>query len=352
MLTWTNNPYESSWEQLLFLSYSSNVLRLLDGTLKSNRTLLYQNEPALKRKAVQISAAIKQGYEYFTAADNVTINTSPLLYFYGMLSLSKALLVANVEELFLDDIKYHGLHTRPITEELKNYSENKEIWTIEKEYAVTNDGVFNELNKLIHGISIPKDNIIQYKTLLALDPELSIYYEKYYNESPTLFNLYSFNESNNPYKITLSPAIKNKMVFEKVFPNITADFDLRPDLLHGLYINYVSKSHLSEFPKYFRKYRLTIGGEYLLGGIKINDMGKEEIISLNLEIMDYLNMFILSTLVRYKQEFWNYLITGERDGSIGLLNLSVSAIRKRFPNFILDNLFNEKFEYGSVGRIG
>ena len=68
-------------------------------------------------------------------------------------------------------------------------------------------------------------------------------------------------------------------------------------------------------------------------------------------IADYLGMFILSNTVRYKQEFWGKLINGETAGTVGLVNLFLENVKLRFPIFILENLFGERFEYGAAARI-
>ena len=124
MFTWTNQPYESMWNHLRVLQIPKNVEALLTGKMKSERQSFFESCELTSRKSHQIAYAIKQADEYFTAGDSVSIATSPLMYFYGMLALTKALLVANSEETLLEDIKYHGLYTRPITSDLRRYTSN------------------------------------------------------------------------------------------------------------------------------------------------------------------------------------------------------------------------------------
>ena len=173
MHTWTNRPYETMWDHLDFLAHPANVERLLTGQLQSMRELPFTNKAVATRKASQVAYSIRQGHEYFRAADSVSITTSPVLYYYGILSLSKALLVANTEKLLLDDIKYHGLYTRPTTDTQKCYSENPDNWSIEQEFANTREGVFKHLTWLIHGFELPDQSIIKYEDILAIEPETS-----------------------------------------------------------------------------------------------------------------------------------------------------------------------------------
>lgn len=151
MHTWTENPINEIWKQMKFLSYKENCRNLLTGKIKSGRSLLYNtSDPFLDRKITEITMCIQQGIEYFNAANKVTINTSPLLTYYGMLSLAKALIVANTRDGFIDDIKYHGLSTRPSTQALNDFRNDKNSWCIEKEFAIINGGVFHEFNKMIN----------------------------------------------------------------------------------------------------------------------------------------------------------------------------------------------------------
>jgi hypothetical protein len=100
----------------------------------------------LEAKARQVSYCIVQASEYFKAADAVTIDTSPLLYFYGMLSLSKALIVANEPKTLLDDIKYHGLKADRTASSPK----------LEDQTVRTDNGVFARLTSVIQGFKYPK----------------------------------------------------------------------------------------------------------------------------------------------------------------------------------------------------
>ena len=156
VFTWSENPYKDMWNHLLFLSKMNNTKKLLSGSISSGRTLLYPEGPVLEKKAKQVSFCIAQAYEYFRAADSVSIATSPLLYYYGMLSLAKSLIVANERPIYLENIKYHGLARRPKDAQISNYDSRPDVWTIEKEYAVAHqDGVFPHLKYVLTGSIYP-----------------------------------------------------------------------------------------------------------------------------------------------------------------------------------------------------
>lgn len=121
MHTWSENPKKDIFQHLEMLSYSKNCEKLLCGKIKSNRKIKSSKISSIERKkAKEISFCIKQGIEFFKNSEKADISISPLLIYYGMLSFSKAIIISNSSrDLFLDDIKYHGLTTRPINEKQK-----------------------------------------------------------------------------------------------------------------------------------------------------------------------------------------------------------------------------------------
>jgi hypothetical protein len=109
IFTYSEDPYRDTWNHLRFLAIKSNAKNLLAGKIPSAMSvIIYEDESTLEKKAAQVSFGINQSYEYFRAAETVSVVTSPLLYFYGMLSLAKSPIVANQTETYLEDIAEHG----------------------------------------------------------------------------------------------------------------------------------------------------------------------------------------------------------------------------------------------------
>jgi hypothetical protein len=339
------------WDHLDFLAHPANVERLLTGQLRSMRGVPSINKAIATRKASQVAYSIRQGHEYFRAADSVSITTSPLLYYYGILSLSKALLVANTENLLLDDIKFHGLYTQPITDTQRIYSQKPDNWSIEQEFANTNEGVFKHLTRLIHDFELPNRSIIKYEDILAIEPETSEMFQRYYSTSPRVQYLYSKDEKSNPYQLTISVSTKDPEDFEQRFPYFKTDFQRQDELRHSQALVYVSNTTLTSFPDYCGIYNPVAGGQYLIGGLRYETVQGQAERYVRPEVCDYVNMFILSNCVRYKQEFWGKILEGTTVGALGLISLYVSVARSRFPNFILNQLFGEEFSFGAAARL-
>lgn len=339
------------WNHLRLLKTPKNVEALLIGKMKSHRRLTFEESGLTTRKARQIAYAISQADEYFTAADAVSIATNPLIYFYGMLSLTKAAIIANNDKLLLEDIKYHGLFTRPTTEELKAYSENHEHWRMDTEYATTNDGVVNEFFNITHDSPLPKNSVIRFKDILKINPEIGEIYNRYYDEPPRFFPLYHSTINKEPFHIELNPATTSKEKFIQSFPDIENDFIIQDELLHGQALIIKNKEHLKSPPDYMGIYYPIPGGKFLISGLEYENNGETHKKYICPEVCDYIGMFILGDIVRYKQEFWGRTISGETDGSIALVNLFVSIAKARFPNFILNLIFNEEFKYAASARM-
>lgn len=346
MFTVSEQPNIDMWNHLKFLGNKNNCIKLLSGEIQSTRPTFSFDVSDLEKKANQISMCINQASEYFLAANQVSINTSPLLYFYGMLSLAKALIVANKQEVFLEDINYHGLHSRPINKDLAAYKQNSKDWSMEKEYAITNDGVFKHLTETLDGFSFQNNSIITFNDVLSICPEISGMYLKYYNNYSNVLPLYKHEETSSPFSITLFPRKLDENEIYKSIPELEVDFVLSDEIMHGQARKLISRE-LTRFPDYMSIYKSVVGGEYIVGGVQYQYNKKNKKISLNQASTDYIGMFILSICVRYKPDFWGSVIEGNNSGVLGLIELYINVIKRRYPNIILDNLFGEQFRYGT-----
>jgi hypothetical protein len=93
MLIATFNPYEAMWNYLRLFTVKANVKKLLTGEMPTKRKTYKIDNNLLDKKANQVAYSIRQADEYYKAAESVTINTSPLLYFYGMLALDSVVTI-------------------------------------------------------------------------------------------------------------------------------------------------------------------------------------------------------------------------------------------------------------------
>ena len=348
MFTWTDEPYRALWDHLLFLSHEANVQDLITGRMKSGREFGYRENTVIAKKSRQIARSIAQAHEYYNAADAVTLSTSPLLYFYGMLSLAKALVVANEIETFLENINYHGLHTRPRSPRLQRYAEDPDSWELESEFAISSGGVFPKLMEAAIGFSLPDNSEILLGDVLCADPELEELYAKLYGRRGASAATGGVGRTNDG-RVSLVARRRTEDDLRKAFNDIDKYFELSGQGAQD--IRLVSRQGIDPFQRHFGYYWVKSGGQFFIGGVTFNSSQGKDSCYLSPEVSDYVVMFMLSTCVRYKQEFWGDILEGRKSGSVALLQRFISVSRRRFPNFILDKLFGEKFDYGIAGRM-
>lgn len=65
------------------------------------------------KRANLINLSFRQGKEYYQTSKEATVLTKPTLLYYGMLNLSKALILLRDPNVTPDDFHYHGLTSKP-----------------------------------------------------------------------------------------------------------------------------------------------------------------------------------------------------------------------------------------------
>jgi hypothetical protein len=343
MFTWTDDPYQTMWGHLRLLSHEHNARQLLSGKLGKQRYLAPPGPDLLDRKAAQVSYCILQAHEYYKAAEAVTIHTSPLLYFYGMLSLAKAVIVANDPVKLLDDVKYHGL---------KYDRASGRASTLEDRTALLSGGVFDELTGVICNFRYPRGAVFRLKDVLSISPELAQVYELYYGEpSRTLYSYAARVLSSDPYLVELWVTVPDASDAFEHIPELAEFLEPAQSLVHGQAVRLTPKPGVL-FPKdLIKEYLPVVGGKYVVGGLLYACQGSPSSRYLTPPLADYIAMYILSDCVRYQQDLWGSIVQGKTTGALGLVDLFIAVSKRRYPNLILDQLFGERFEYGSPGRL-
>lgn len=348
MHTWSENPKKDMLQHLEMFTYKSNCKKLLSGKIKSNRKININNTASIiDKKASEMAFCIKQGIEFFKNAEDADISISPLLIYYGIMSFSKSLIIANSKEiLFLDDIKYHGLTTRP-KDNIQNGQKNiKKNWKLINEYANTNNGVFLELGKTLD-IDVKKDYIFKLKDTFSCIPEIKNIADKLKIIDSNVLHCYSeIKKDCNKVSFAIYSIERDKL--EKNCPQLKKKFN--KGNMHGSnsFVEYKSINNIDlEDFNYLYNYSSVYGGRYFIPQTNYEVEGKRKKILLPQVLLDYINFFILSEQVRYHQDNWNKVLNGENDTIISVLKIYIECTKRRFPNLILNELFNESFSYGS-----
>lgn len=352
MHTWSENPKETMIQQLETLTFVDNCKRLLNGKIKSNRKLNSLDEKVLDKKAKEISFSIKQGIEFFKNAEEADISISPLLLYYGILSFSKAIIIANSETInSLDEIKYHGLTTRARNDKQDKQKSKKNHWSLLNEFANVNDGVMLELSKL-YNVGFKKGDVIKLKDTITFIPEISDIIEKLNIISSNVIQCYSEKrQKDNNISFGIYKRDENKI--EKIIRELRFEYTKAP--MHGSehFVEYTRITKYNSRPfDLFYQYNSATGGRYFVTKTRFLRNGKKLELLIPQIILDYINFFILSEQVRYHQDNWSKILSGKNNAIISVLKMYVNTTKRRFPNFVINELFNECFTYGTPTYLG
>ena len=182
----TTREIEELWNWLGYLTSPQNVKDVLLEKISQNRfRIVYDNilrkgavgfplitEDAVEKNAESITKYVEQSRDLFQAARDVSEIASPILYYFGMLSLAKALILSTYDVSGKDNpFRRHGLHTKGETHDQVQvkrfgvfpslhdcYSDEPELYLEETEFSL--------------------------KDLLSTNPELGAEYRLTYKEDP------------------------------------------------------------------------------------------------------------------------------------------------------------------------
>src|SRR5262245_7163484 len=188
MFSWTDTPLQQIWHDLRYLRSPANVYNLLIGKTSCGRAGPWPETDRTKQSAYEVAACIRQADEYYQAADRVSLVTHPLLQFYGVHALAKAVVLANDQTMCLNGLRYHGLSTRSGDDlVLRNYVNDPSSWRLEQEFATTNSGVFEELCRNVGDTAPHAGSVLAFKELIRMVPDLAEVYSRHYAEPSHCF---------------------------------------------------------------------------------------------------------------------------------------------------------------------
>lgn len=344
MHLWSEHPLQDIWARLRYLESPANVFNLLSGKTRSNREPFLET-PALRSRSREIASAIRQADEYARAAEAVSLSTQPLLVFYSIQSLAKAIVLASNEHLSLADLRYHGLSSRPSTAAdpertaLRAYSEDATLWALELEFAVTNDGVFPQLSLAAGDHLTPSRSVLRFREMVRMLPDMAEIYSRHYGEASYALPLYdSAVRRDEHIEFYFEPELTVSHVLE-AFPEFRDSFVEVPHRHGPRWVGFRSREPMTTPPAdLFYIQDGAIAGRYLSrphpSGVR-SSLGAI-----------YAAAFILGNVVRYKPAFWMEILEGDATGVAAIAEAFVNTSRRRFPNDTLQSIWRERFTYG------
>lgn len=284
----TTRQIEELWNWLGYLTSPENTGSLLRRKIRQNsfgidHSMLAQKKREANQKSSEFSVLqedvvegharniakyVAQAREVFQAARSVSELASPILYYYGMLSLAKALILSI----------YH----------------------------------FNDSEKIVKGF---------YTHGLSNDRKTYDVKVKPYGTFPRLHDCYSTQPELYLHKSSFS--LKELL-------------SVNPDLRDQYTLTYDERSNVQPTD----------------GHIDV-DLERYEILPINgikLHPIDsiFMTMFILSSQARYNPSDWIEQITVKKESFV--LRSFLTHAERRYPNLVLNKIWNEVFLFGTAGR--
>jgi len=290
-------------------------------------------------KALEINSAFIQGREYFTSCLKADISVRPLLQYYGVVALSRGLiLILNKGARENNIVPSHGL-------KIKNWSDVNKSGKIENVILKVSNGTFYELIKVTNNKSyfrfgsgginwqvvydIPSSEVeFSLKEISYCFPDLNLSVKSWLDLEVPSRSLNSFKHVENKYELEIGGKYDIN-IFELIFPkthynnieinesanscNVRFDHDQVPNL---------SQKWESAFQ--------VIGDPFVVppfkNGFFLNDISTM-----------YSAAFIFGTISRYYPSTWNNINKGISNDSVLPFAFNfMDFIQDKFPQTIMD----------------
>lgn len=315
--------------------------------------LFFENEPVAKQYLFQSYALIKdekeanrlafenthkfiyflkQGTSYFNSAKESDLIVRPLLVYYGITSLMKAiLLLKDPHYPKTTAVLQHGITTRK--KKKRNYSFQDD------EIKVQKDGLLPYFSQIV--IEEPLITHRKYKVfdLFSMIPELQdSFFLLFQSRTMTGVRITKLNSSSWLFTFEKNQIHENNLVFSKIVSLFEIGLSSSEKILSS------SDSELSltictSNPNYIPDMNHTQIVRDYKGGYHFY---LKDSLSISNEIIVYnMLMYILGMLCRYDTELWGELIFSFSSSDIYMIEEILQLSLRKFPNLILNHLFNE-----------
>lgn len=339
-----DSPEEKMWNLFLLLENETTVRSFLEK--KYRKRGLEQPGRAAFRAAQPLMFHMKQAREYYRAARRSDLFVRPLLAYYGMMTLSKALMLTMVPTYPENTaVLRHGISTRK--------RKRGDFCFFTDQVRVQQEGLFPELARKKGWDSLIGESWTM-KKLLSLIPELQDGYRQLFQEE-TLYPLVILDipedlDRGMPFVLeerlldVLHLTPKGLTQRLNRFPHkgeawFTCEETAVTPRQILLFWHHPRIPHVDRWQRGFDHplFREDLQGNHCLfptpgpleGGIP-------EL------FVHYALLFALSMLCRYEPPLWGEMVHGMVSEEIVLIQEFLQVTQRKFPNLILNELFEEK----------
>lgn len=303
----------------------------------------------------QIISCIEQAEEIYSVSKSISFITRPILLYFGMQRLAKALIFLKNPSISLEKLRDHGLTGGGVPIDSKDFLNSK--------IHVKREGIFPEFSKLTtrntvrimrtvyrgdshtEEISLQESDMSEFLTskefglsdLLSLVPELwglSHYLD--FKKKSLAYCYYSIREHPDGKLDTLLTIGKDFELdyLKSSVKAIEAYMDCRDET-----DKFVLKSEGTDKAPLAESMVESVNGELFLvcpakPCVKISDID-----------VHYLLMFLLNYVARYKAPMLKEIIEGQRTNVVALIEKFIETSQIKFPKLILDQLTQCYFDF-------
>lgn len=341
------------WEYLKRYQSSQFVEKKLKKEITRNRS-------TIRIKSNQISSLMVQSEKYYEAARSAPLEIKPLILYYGMVGLSKCLILSGDNQYTLSalapDNRAHSTHGLTFGTPNPTDRAIRDGRKISNEfcYVTTNAnrvGLYNLLRQCYSNTIIPNNTRFVIQDLLSLIPELYKEYLAYFKQKPRSWGANAHFGINN-----INDTI-HLIVFEdwyyhtqringrERYPNsILRSFPELNSLYTGE-VNSDDKFRLNNnavsIDDYIYVSQLMTLESFALKRLNGNSMSDIDV--------HFILLYIFSNLVRYRQDKWSRLIRRLDNDEMFLIESFIEISSVKFPYLILRELDN--VDYVFTGQI-
>ncbi|OEH84259.1 hypothetical protein BHU72_10615 [Desulfuribacillus stibiiarsenatis] len=343
----TEEPYKKMWDYYMYFESEDTVKRFLSDKYSyldsdTAHSLASQNTP-------KIIYYIKQARAYYRAAENSNNLVKPLLLYYGMTSLSKALININDPHYpKCTSVLRHGITTRKIKKSHYHF--------LEDEIKIQREGLFILLNELIGGPLMSSNHKFYVHEMFSLVPEIRDSFERLNRKSKVIpvniTQLYA-NPTQTPIYISrdilhyidaeyegLPEALNKKNKDSNGLFTLPEDINPNNSYLKLIWEN-KNALHVLDEP-------LGFNNEYFIEDVNRRIFFRSKIhkdINLPEISVHFILMFILGMLCRYESERWGEIVLSSSTSDMFIINDYLNISMRKYPNLILNQLFDELFVF-------
>lgn len=313
------------------------------------------------KKAQHIADCIRQAEAYFKTASVSDLSIKPLILYYGMLDLVKALMLFGDNALTLDDdtLKLEGLNSHGLTHATKNAHDvtiRDDVNNLLEEFCYTSSRsggstVFSLLHECWSAAKPQSGVKIVLGDLLSAHPSTWQSYAEHTSNVPKLFSVddnfrttasgyehfISFGGGFRfeTYNFRMGKSDENNAFLQKHLPRLAT-----------LYINqtgfspyeYTSKAIPASLEGYQPVYKASTGESYTMADV-VPDVPFHPI------ELEFLTMFILGSLTRYAPQKWLKNVLYDGNGEMFVVEGIINSTSISFPKMILEELDNREYTF-------